>query len=81
MEQKAKIADTKPIICSLDSDKNYYWCTCGESKNQPYCDGSHHGTEFQPLVFCLDEAKPKAALCTCKRTSNPPYCDGKHKNL
>lgn len=58
----------------------YWWCSCGKSKNQPFCDGSHQGTEFSPVEFKVD--KPgKQWLCGCKRTGKPPFCDGTHNKL
>jgi CDGSH-type Zn-finger protein len=58
----------------------YWWCSCGKSKNQPFCDGSHQGTEFTPVEVKID--KPgKQWLCGCKRTGNPPFCDGAHNKL
>ena len=79
MSDAAKIADNKPIVTELEPG-TYYWCTCGRSENQPYCDGSHSGTSFSPKEFTLEEKK-KVALCTCKQTENGPFCDGKHKGL
>lgn len=58
----------------------YYWCSCGKSSNQPFCDGSHVGTDFSPLAFTVSEAGTQY-LCGCKRTANPPYCDGTHNEL
>ncbi|MFP4527100.1 MAG: CDGSH iron-sulfur domain-containing protein [Candidatus Kapaibacterium sp.] len=58
----------------------YYWCACGISKNQPFCDGSHKGTEFVPVELEVTEPK-KVYLCGCKQTNTPGFCDGSHKNL
>ena len=74
-----KIAERKPAVLELAAG-THAWCACGESKKQPFCDGSHKTTSFRPLVFTLTEAK-KVALCQCKHTANAPYCDGAHKSL
>ncbi|HIL36441.1 MAG TPA: CDGSH iron-sulfur domain-containing protein [Planctomycetes bacterium] len=74
-----KIASKRPTVIDLDPG-TYYWCTCGESKNQPYCDGAHQGTAFQPQEFTLQEKK-KVALCNCKATGKGPFCDGAHTKL
>ncbi len=64
----------------LDLDPGtYYWCACGRSRNQPFCDGSHQGTGFAPVQFTVDERK-KLWLCGCKHTGTAPYCDGTHKS-
>ena len=55
--------------------KNYYWCSCGMSKKQPFCDSSHAGTNFKPLKFSLDEKSNSLHLCGCKLSSNAPFCD------
>lgn len=73
------IADKKPVILELEAG-TYYWCRCGQSKAQPFCDGSHAGTNFSPLAFTLDEKK-RVALCACKHTEKSPFCDGAHKRL
>lgn len=73
------IASKKPTVLELEAG-TYYWCACGQSANQPYCDGSHKGTGFTPVSFTV-EAKKRVALCNCKRTANGPFCDGAHKNL
>ncbi len=58
----------------------YWWCACGRSKSQPFCDGSHSGTEFQPVEFSLDEKKT-VSLCGCKWSADAPFCDGAHETL
>ena len=73
------VADTKPVILDIEPG-TYYWCSCGRSKKQPYCDGSHKGTSFSPQKIEIKE-KRKIALCTCKHTKNAPLCDGSHKDL
>ena len=78
--KKPKIADIKPLAIKVKKGEEYYWCACGESKNQPFCDGSHASTLFKPLVFKANE-NGDAHLCMCKQTKNPPYCDGTHATL
>lgn len=70
----------KPISVELKKGKQYHWCQCGQSKNQPFCDGSHQGYFCEPKLFVVEEDTTKK-LCTCKKTSNAPYCDGTHKKL
>src|SRR3954452_25338163 len=69
----------KPAVLELEPG-TYYWCTCGRSKTQPFCDDSHLGTHFQPKEVVITEKK-RISLCTCKLTKNPPMCDGSHKSL
>ncbi len=71
------IADNKPVRVQLTAGEEQYWCACGRSQNQPFCDGSHAGTSFTPVPFTA-EADGEAFLCACKRTGTPPYCDGTH---
>ncbi len=77
---EATIAGRKSIAVELNKDEKYYWCACGMSKNQPFCDGSHRGTGFTPVHFVAEESRT-AYLCLCKRTGNAPFCDGSHKEL
>ncbi len=73
------IAQKKPYIEELEAG-DYWFCSCGNSKNQPFCDGSHKGTGISPLKFTIDE-KQKVALCGCKHSKNLPFCDGTHNSL
>jgi len=59
---------------------DHWWCACGQSKNQPFCDGSHKGSGFTPLKFSMPQAETKW-LCGCKRSRNKPFCDGTHNTL
>ena len=74
-----KIAQTTPYVEELEPGK-YFWCSCGESANQPYCDGSHKGSEFRPVLVEVEVAQ-RVAFCGCRRTGSQPMCDGSHKNL
>ncbi|MDQ6997476.1 MAG: CDGSH iron-sulfur domain-containing protein [Mariprofundus sp.] len=76
---EATIAAKEPAVLELEAG-TYYWCSCGKSANQPFCDGSHKGTAFTPEVIEITEKKT-VALCQCKQTKNPPFCDGSHNNL
>jgi len=78
--EKGKVAGQSPQRESLESGKNYAWCACGLSSNQPWCNGSHKSGNLTPVVFKVEEPKT-AAMCMCKQTNNPPYCDGTHKSL
>jgi CDGSH-type Zn-finger protein len=73
------IAAKEPAVLELESG-TYYWCACGRSKNQPFCDGSHEGSEFTPQVVEITE-KQTVALCQCKQSKTPPFCDGSHNEL
>ncbi len=78
MSDPVRASDT-PFAVDLEAGKSYFWCACGKSANQPFCDGSHKGSEFTPIKFDADESK-QVYLCGCKTTGNQPMCDGSHKN-
>lgn len=79
MSQEPEIGGKRPVVGPLEPGE-YWWCTCGRSQTQPYCDGSHAGSGFSPQRFEISETKV-CALCTCKRTQNGPFCDGAHSKL
>jgi len=74
------VSDNKPKAVMLNKNEEYYFCRCGRSNNQPFCDGSHAGTSFTPKAF-VAEQDGEAYLCACKHTANSPFCDGSHKQF
>jgi CDGSH-type Zn-finger protein len=70
----------KPYVVELEPNNEYWYCTCGRSADQPWCDGSHQGTGFTPKSFTVDEKK-KYGLCGCRHSSNQPFCDATHRTL
>ncbi len=80
MTDTPKIAQTTPYKVELEEGKTYFWCACGQSAKQPFCDGSHKGSTFTPLKFTAETSKT-AFLCGCKQTAKAPFCDGTHKAL
>ena len=75
-----KIAQKSPMAVELEAGKAIYWCSCGRSANQPYCDGSHAGSSFSPKAY-TPTVSGTAYLCACKRSKNAPLCDGSHQSL
>ena len=74
---KGQKAGNDPITIKIEKGKNYFWCSCGKSKGQPFCDGSHKGSDFTPLKYTAEESK-EIFFCNCKQTENAPFCDGSH---
>ena len=78
--ERPHIAGNKPIRVSVEPGKSYWWCACGLSQKQPFCDGSHKGTGFTPIEY-KSASGEEAWFCACKRSSKKPMCDGTHKTL
>ena len=77
---KPEIAAKSPFAVEVEQGKDYFWCACGRSKSQPFCDGSHAGTEFTPKKYTAETSKT-VYFCGCKHSKNAPLCDGTHKSL
>jgi len=80
MTEQPKIAQKSPYATEVEDGKTYYWCACGRSASQPFCDGSHKDTGIEPVAFTADKTGT-VYLCGCKRTGNKPFCDGSHEAL
>ena len=74
------IAQKAPYAVEVEAGKSYWWCACGKSKQQPFCDGSHKGSEFSPVEYKAEQAG-KVYFCGCKHSGNGALCDGTHKTL
>jgi CDGSH-type Zn-finger protein len=74
------IAQKAPYAVEVEAGKAYFWCTCGKSAKQPFCDGTHQGSEFTPKPYKAEESAT-AYFCGCKHTQNAPLCDGSHTKL
>jgi CDGSH-type Zn-finger protein len=73
----SELTNKQPIAIDVEAGKEYWWCACGKSKTQPFCDGSHKGSEFSPLQYTAKESGT-VWFCVCKQTGNQPLCDGSH---
>ncbi|MEE2980792.1 MAG: CDGSH iron-sulfur domain-containing protein [Pseudomonadota bacterium] len=76
----AVITQKEPYAVEVKAGKEYWWCACGRSANQPFCDGSHKGTGFSPVRYSSEKART-VYFCGCKQTGNKPRCDGTHGTL
>jgi CDGSH-type Zn-finger protein len=74
------IAQKSPYGVEVEAGKDYWWCACGQSKSQPFCDGSHKGTGLSPQQYSATESA-EVWFCGCKHTGAVPMCDGSHKNV
>ncbi len=80
MSDAPNIAQKSPYPVEVSEGKTYFWCACGKSQRQPFCNGSHKGTEFEPIKYTADTNK-KVFFCGCKHSANRPFCDGSHAKL
>lgn len=80
MTDTPEIAQKSPFAVDVEEGKTYFWCSCGKSSKQPFCDGSHKGSSFSPVKFTAPASK-KVFFCGCKHSANQPLCDGTHKDL
>ena len=77
---EATVAQKGPYGVEVKTGRTYWWCACGRSKTQPFCDGSHAGTSFQPVMFKAEKTE-ELWFCGCKATGAKPFCDGSHNRL
>ncbi len=80
MSDTPNIAGRAPIPVEVEEGKTYFWCTCGQSSKQPFCDGSHKDSSFSPMKFEAPKTG-KLFFCACKHSSKAPLCDGSHSKL
>ena len=75
-----EIGGRAQIAVDVEAGQVYWWCACGRSRNQPFCDGSHKTTSFTPIEYKAEKTG-KVFFCICKRSNKKPLCDGSHKKL
>jgi len=80
MTESPRIAQKSPFPVDVEAGKSYFWCACGRSAKQPFCDGSHKDTAFSPVKYTAEDSK-KLFFCGCKHSANKPFCDGSHAKL
>jgi CDGSH iron-sulfur domain-containing protein 3 len=80
MSETPEIGGRAPLPIDVEAGTSYWWCACGRSKNQPFCDGSHKGSLFSPVEWKAEKSE-QTYFCACKRTGTRPLCDGSHKRL
>ena len=73
-------AQKAPYKVTVNAGKTYFWCACGRSKTQPFCDGSHKEFGIAPVSWKCEEDK-EVWFCGCKATGTRPFCDGTHAKL
>ena len=76
-----EVPSLSPEFVQLVHGETYSWCACGRSASQPFCDGSHEGSGFEPLTFVHGGPTNEYSICLCKHTKRPPICDGAHREL
>jgi len=77
---KPHVAQKSPIAVEVEEGKSYFWCTCGLSAKQPFCDGAHKETDFTPMKYDTSDSGEKR-FCACKQTGKQPFCDGSHQSI
>ena len=80
MNEQPQSPQKAPYAVMVEKGKRYFWCACGRSANQPFCDGSHQGTSFNPVPFRA-EKNEYIWFCGCKHSATQPFCDGTHSRL
>ena len=75
-----EMASKTPLETKVEAGQTYWWCSCGKSQDQPFCDGSHKGSHFSPIEYTATESTT-VWFCGCKKTAGQPMCDGSHNSL